>query len=81
MDDDADVVVDAHRPEIRVLAAVDSVKMHARCGRIELNVEGRCLRRLLFGSGQPREAVGEGVGDAEIHLSAISFAYVSPDRR
>ena len=41
-------------------------------GRIELQVEGRGLDRLLLVAGEPYEAVREGVGDAEPH-SAVAI--------
>lgn len=40
-------------------------------GRIELQVKGRCLGRLLFLGAQSGQAVGEGVGDAEFHFHAL----------
>ena len=42
-------------------------KLHPGIGRVELQVEGRRLDGLLLVAGQPGEAVGEGVGDAEVH--------------
>ena len=36
-------------------------------GRVELQVEGRRLDGLLLVAGQAGEAVGEGVGDEEVH--------------
>ena len=42
-------------------------KLMPGIGRIELQVERRRLDGLLLVAGQPGEAVGEGVGDAEIH--------------
>ena len=42
-------------------------KLHARAGRVHLQIEGRRLDGLLLLAGQLGEAVGEGVGDAEVH--------------
>jgi len=39
-------------------------------GRVELQVEGYRFDGLLLVTGQPGEAVGEGVGDAEVHHAA-----------
>ena len=43
---------------------------HARACRVKLQVERSCLDGLLLVAGQPREAVGKGVGDAEVYVSA-----------
>ena len=59
--------LDPHRPEVLVLRLVELVELHARVGRVHLQVEGRGLDGLLLVAGQPGEAVGEGVGDAEFH--------------
>src|SRR6516165_4923568 len=69
MDDQADVVVDPHRPEIRVARPVEP--MQAQTGRrsVQLQIERRGLDRLLLGAIEPREAGGEGIGDTEVHRS------------
>src|SRR4051812_18874535 len=67
MDDEPNVAVDAHRPEVRVLAPFESVELHTRRGRVQLEVECRRLGRLLLGASEVAEAVGEGVGDPELH--------------
>jgi hypothetical protein len=43
------------------------VEAHARTGRVQLEVERRCLYGLLLVTGEAREAVGEGVGYAKFH--------------
>jgi hypothetical protein len=68
VDDQPDVAVDAHRPEVLVLRPVQLVELHPRVGGVELEVEGRGLHGLLLFAGQLGEAVGEGVGDAELHM-------------
>lgn len=65
--DQADIVVNADRPEVGVLGAVQLVDAQAGCGGVELQVERGGLHSFLFLSGQAREAAGEGVGDQEFH--------------
>ena len=48
-----------------------------RAGRVELEIEGRDLDRLLLLPGQARKTVGEGVGDAEVHHSTIYNHFVA----
>ena len=50
-----------------VLGLFNPVQLHARIGRVLLQVKGSDLDRLLFVGGQAGEAVGEGVGNAELH--------------
>ena len=50
------------------LASVELVKREPRSRRVHLQVEGGGFRDLLLVTGQLREAVGEGVGDAELHV-------------
>ena len=59
-------------PEVLVLRPVDLVPLQARMRRVHLQVERRGLDRLLLVTGQLREAVGEGVSDAELHQVSIS---------
>jgi hypothetical protein len=65
--DQANVAADAHGPEIPVPRLVQPVQAHAGIGRVELQVEGRGLDRALLVAGEARQAIGEGVGDAEFH--------------
>ncbi len=67
VDDEPDVRVHPHGPEALVLRAVELVEGQAGRGGIHLQVEGGHLHRLLLLAGQAAEAVGEGVGDAEVH--------------
>ena len=69
VDDQPDVATDPNGPEVLVLRPVDLVQLQARMRRIHLEVERRGLHRLLLVAGQLREAVGEGVGDSELHPS------------
>ena len=71
VDDQADVGVDAHRPEIRVLGAIELMELHARRCRVELKVERRRLHSLLLLRRQARERIGECVGDAEFHRLSL----------
>ena len=75
--DAKNVAAHPHRPEVLVLRLFDLVKAQARGGCIHLQVKGCGLGGLLLVASQPREAVGEGVGDAEQHghsraISAIA---------
>ena len=55
-----------------ILRLVQLVEAHARIRRIELQVEGRRLDRLLLVAGQFEQAVVEGAGKAEVHGSIRS---------
>ena len=68
VDDQPDVAVDPHRPEVLVLRLVELVEAHSGTGRIDLQVERGGLDGLLLVAGQPGEAVGECVRDAKFHL-------------
>ena len=72
VDDQPDVATDPHGPEVLVLRPVDLVQLQARMRRVHLQVERRGLDRLLLVAGQLREAIGEGVGDSELHQVSIS---------
>lgn len=43
------------------------MKTHAGIGRVDLQIEGGGLGGFLLVAGESGEAVGEGVGDAEVH--------------
>lgn len=65
--DQSNVTADTHRPEVPVPHLVDAVKTHPRAGRVQLQIERGGLDGLLLLAGQARQAIGEGVGDAEFH--------------
>ncbi len=67
VDNDADIGAGPHRPEMRVLGAVELMEGQAGRGGVKLEVEGGGLCRLLLRPGQAGEGGGEGVGDAEVH--------------
>mgnify|MGYP000399456480 CR=1 FL=1 len=67
VDDQPQVAADTHRPEVLVLRLLQLVKLHPRRGRVHLKIERGRLHGLLLVARQPRQAVGEGVGDPEIH--------------
>jgi hypothetical protein len=67
VDDQPDVSVHPDGPEVLVLRPVQLVELHPRAGRVELEVEGGRLDRLLLLTGQPGEAVRERVSDEEVH--------------
>jgi mRNA-degrading endonuclease RelE of RelBE toxin-antitoxin system len=61
----------AHRPEVRVSRLGEPMKLHPGIGRVHLQIEGGGLDRLLLVDGEPRQAVGDGVGDAELHQGTV----------
>ena len=71
MNDHPDVATDPHRPEILVFRLIEFVEAHAWIGGIELQVERRCLDRLLLVAGEASEAIGEGIGDPEFHAQDL----------
>lgn len=71
VDDDADVAADTNGPEILVLRPVELVKLHARIGRIHLEVERRGLRSRLLVALELGEAVCEIIGNAEVHYNLL----------
>jgi hypothetical protein len=48
VDDEPDVSTDPYRPEVRVFGPIQLVELHARMGRIQLQIEGGGLDRLLL---------------------------------
>jgi hypothetical protein len=62
-----EIAADPHRPEALVLRLVQLVELHARTGRIHLQIEGRGLDELMLFACKSGEAVGEGVGDTKMH--------------
>jgi hypothetical protein len=73
MNDQPDVAVNPHRPEILVLRFIELVEAHARIGRVKLQVERRRLHSLLLIASQTGEAVSEGVGNSKLHFLIRSF--------
>jgi hypothetical protein len=67
VDDQADVPIDAGRPEIRVLTFVDAVQLETVAGRVHLQVEDARLHGLLVQAGEPAEGGSKSIGDQEIH--------------
>src|SRR5262249_42022546 len=78
--DEPDVLADAHRPEPLVLRLAELVERHPGAGRVDLQVEGSSLDRLLLASGRRCWAVGERVGDTEVHGGRRSDRYALPVR-
>lgn len=56
-----------------VLGLLDPVQTHAGVRRVQLQVKGGGLDRFLLVAGQTGQAVGEGIGDAEVHGSQTYF--------
>ncbi|MFQ5651411.1 MAG: hypothetical protein ACE5IY_15855 [bacterium] len=66
-----------HRAEIGISRPIQLMEFHPRLRRIELQIERRGLDGLLLFVGQPRQAGGEGVGDAEVHgLTLFLIGYL-----
>jgi hypothetical protein len=65
--DEAQVAPHSGRPEVPVFRVFEPVQLHARIRRVHLQVKGRGFDELLLLAGQAGKAVGEGVGDAEVH--------------
>lgn len=85
MDDQPDIGVHPHRPEIPVFRPFQPMKAQPRRGWVKLQVERGVLHRFLHRPRQPRQRVGEGVGDAEVHGMRSPFrdfgANISDDQR
>src|SRR3972149_2345303 len=67
MDNYPEVTADPHRPEVLVFRIVELVELHARIGRVQLQVKGSSLYCLLLLSGQFGETVGKCVSYPEVH--------------
>ena len=65
--DDANVAARTHRPEVLVFGLLNPVQAHAGVRRVQLQVKRCGLDRFLLVASQARQAVGEGVGYAEVH--------------
>src|SRR5680860_1462982 len=78
VNDQADVSAHANGPEVRILRLVEAVELHARVGRVHLEIKGRGLDGLLFVTAEFGQAVGEGVGYEEFRCQALG---ISPSRR
>lgn len=61
-------------PEALVLRTIELVELHARIDRIQLQIDGRGLRRLLLFASQPGEIARKRVGNAEIHVRQTAAA-------
>ena len=68
MHDDSDVPAYSDGSEIPVSCSVQPVESQPRSGKVGLQVESSRFYCLLLFIGQLGEAVGEGVGDEEMHL-------------
>ena len=71
VDDQPDVALTRTDQKFLSFARSSLWKLKPGLAGIELQVEGGRLDRLLLVAGQPCEAVGEGVGDAEVHLVRV----------
>ena len=67
VDDQAQIEADARRPEVTVLRLIDAVHLGAGLGGVDLEIEGGGFNGFLLFGCEAGEAVGEGVGDSELH--------------
>ena len=67
MHDDSHVVIDAHRPEFRVLGLRQFVELQPGLGWIHLEVKSCGLGSFLLVTGQLGKAVCESVSDSKVH--------------
>ena len=65
--DQADVAIDARRPEIGILAVIDTVQLETVADRVHLKVEDTRFHRFLVQARQAVERSGECIGDKEVH--------------
>ncbi len=80
MKDEANVPADARGPEVFVFGFVEFVELRSGVGGVELEVEGGGFDELLLVVGEPGEAGGEGVGDAEVQRGLPKMCSIG-DRR
>ena len=78
--DQTNVAAYPHRPEILVFGFVEAVKAQSRTGRIQLEVKSGRFNRFLLLSSQSRQAVGEGICNAEFHQSTLNTFITSSPR-
>ena len=78
--DHAQAAAHPHRPEVPVAGALHPVKPHPRPRGIKLQVERRGLGRALLLARQARQALGKGIGNAELH-SVSGYTLVSARSR
>ena len=64
----ADIAIDANRPEILVPSPIEFVKLQSRIGWIQLQFKGSRLDRVLFVACQFGEAVRKRVGDSKLQI-------------
>ena len=70
----ADIAIDARRPEMIILAFVDPVELQSSACRVDLQIEYAGLHRLLILTGQAVEGRGESVGDMQVHQNGVSIS-------
>ena len=73
MHDNPYIEIHPNGAEIPVLRALQPVKAMPRIFRVHLQIERSRLDCLLFVAGQLGEAVGECVGDTEVHQSEEAY--------
>jgi hypothetical protein len=73
--DQSDIVIDAHRPEIRVAGPIEPMETQTRIRQVQLQIKRRRLDRFLLRPIEPGEAGGEGIGDAEVHVLGSDTDY------
>jgi hypothetical protein len=72
MDDNSNVSANPDRPEVRVLGAFQLVKLQARMGGVQLEIERGGFDSFLLVTRQSGKAVCERVCDSEFHAYQLS---------
>ena len=61
------IFANPNRPKVFVFGLIKPMKLHTRTLRVHLQIKGRGLHGLLLLAGEFGEAIGEGIGNKEIH--------------
>jgi hypothetical protein len=67
VDDQPDILADAHGVEVGVPRSLEFVQLKAGVSRVQLQIEGCRFDRLLFLSCERDQAIGERIRDPEFH--------------
>ena len=67
VNDQPDIQAHPHRPEVGIFGLVELVELEPRLRRVQLEIEGRRLHRLLLIAGKLGEAVRKRIRNPEFH--------------
>ena len=67
MNDQPDIAAHPNRPKPVIFRAIELMELQSRMSRVQLEIEGRGLDRLLLVAGELGQAVRKCVGDPEFH--------------